>query len=61
MRDWPLLLVATVFFIGASARFLAEDGSDILSSILASMGSAAFGAWLYSVGVDKERDRDGKP
>ena len=57
MRDWPLLLVATVFFLGSAARFLAEDGSDILSSILACLGSAAFGAWVYSVGVDKERDR----
>ena len=62
MRDWPLLLVATALFLGAAGRYIAEDGAnDILSSILACLGSAAFGAWLYSVGVDKERDRDGRP
>lgn len=57
MRDWPLLLVAAIFFIGSAGRYLAEDGSsDTLATILACMGSAAFGAWLYSIGVDKERE-----
>ena len=58
MRDWPLLLVAAAFFLGAAGRYIVSDGSsDILSAILGCIGSAAFGAWLYSVGVDKERER----
>lgn len=58
-RDWPLLLVAAVLFVGAAGRYMAGGGSDTLVSILSCMGSAAFGAWLYSIGVDKERDRNG--
>jgi hypothetical protein len=61
MREWPLLLVAAAFFMGAAARYIAEDGNDILSAMLASLGSAAFGAWLYSLGQaalgDGEKER----
>lgn len=59
MRDWPLLLVAAIFFIGSAGRYMAEENSsDPLAAILGCMGSAAFGAWLYSLGVDSERSRD---
>lgn len=51
MRDWPLLLVATVLLLGGAARYIVSDGSsDILSGILVCLASASFGAWLYSLG-----------
>ena len=50
MKDWPLLLVATGLFLGAAARYIVEDGNDMLSAVAACLGSAAFGAWLYSLG-----------
>jgi hypothetical protein len=63
MRDWPLLLVAACFFLGASARYIAEDGNDLLSAVAACLGSAAFGAWLYSLGQtaihEREQERTG--
>jgi hypothetical protein len=53
MRDWPLTLVAAAFFLGAAARYIAADGIDVLSAMLACLGSASFGAWLYAVGGGK--------
>ena len=51
MKDWPLLLVAACFLLGAAGRYIAEGGSnDMLSAVAACLGSAAFGAWLYSLG-----------
>jgi len=58
MRDWPLLLVASALFAGAATRYVVEEGDvGALFVMLACLGSASFGAWLYSVGVDKERDK----
>jgi hypothetical protein len=61
VRDWPLLLVAAALFIGAAARYIAADGNDLLSAIGACLGSASFGAWLYSLGQTAlhERNREG--
>jgi uncharacterized membrane protein len=57
MRDWPLLLVAAALFLGAAARYIVEDGNDILSAVAAALGSAAFGAWLYSLGQSALHER----
>jgi hypothetical protein len=51
VRDWPLLLVASVLLLSGAARYVvADESSDILSGILVCLASAAFGAWLYSLG-----------
>jgi len=50
VRDWPLLFAASAAYFGAAARFVAVDGMDVLVAILATIGAACIGAWLYSLG-----------
>jgi hypothetical protein len=50
MRDWPILLVATACIVGTILRYVEENEVDAMVSFLTVLGSASFGAWLYSMG-----------
>lgn len=50
MRDWPILLTSSACLLCAAVRYIAANGTDHMVAVLLSLGSAAFGAWLYSQG-----------
>jgi hypothetical protein len=56
VRDWPILLVAVACIIGTVIRYVDANQIDAVVGFLAILGSAAFGAWIYSMGV-----KDGPP
>lgn len=56
MRDWPLLLVATLLLIGSAIKAAANDGNDDLSIALLAAGLICLGAWI-AVEVRNRKDR----
>lgn len=55
MRDWPLLLVATLLLLGGGVKAAADGDLDSLSGSLLTAGMVVLGAWIT---VEVRRNKD---
>ena len=59
--DWSkagTLGTATLLMLAESPRYISAGGVDWLSGILATLGSVAFGAWLFAAGRADKGNHD---
>ena len=56
MRDWTLLLVATLLLIGGGAKAAVDGSLEDLSSALLAAGMVVLGSWV-AMEVRKYKDK----